>query len=170
MKKLDFPPYIDYTIISELAKNKRLSGTSYPHLLNNLTLIQNQYAHYISNRGNAINIVSQPIANNLKTGLIKNYNTPPEQLKHLEDLRNSSPDICPMCGSSHAGTLDHILPKEDFPEWAVFSWNLVPACECNINRGRTLVGNRANNERILHPYFDTILGNRNISCTIIRLT
>lgn len=166
MKKLDLPPYDDATIIGQLANNRRLSGTSYPHLLNSLPLIQSQYAHYINNSGNAINIVGQPITNDLKTGLIKNYNSPPKDLEHLEDLRNSSPDICPMCGSNHAGTLDHLMPKEDFPEWTVFSWNLVPACECNTKRGQTLIGNAANNERILHPYFDNVLGNRNISCTI----
>lgn len=167
MKKLDLPPYLDSIIINQLANNSTLRGTSYPYLLNNLTLIHSQYTHYINNNGNALNIVSRPISNDLKTGLIKNYNSPPKELKHLTDLRNSSPDICPMCGSNHAGTLDHLMPKENFPEWAVFSWNLVPACECNTKRGQTLIGNRTNNERILHPYFDTVLGNRNISCTII---
>lgn len=167
MKKLPLPHYEDVTIINFLANNRRLHQTTYPHLLNDLALIQSQYTHYINNNGNALNISAQPISNDLKTGIIKNYNNPPKELTHLEDLRTSSPDICPMCGSNHAGTLDHLLPKEDYPEWAVFSYNLVPACECNTKRGQTLIGNRANNERILHPYFDRVLTNRNISCTII---
>lgn len=166
MKKLPLPNYVDTTIITQLAKNEKLHKTSYPHLLNNLTLIKSQYQHYINNNGNALNISKQTIPNDLKEALSKNFNSEPDDLNHLTVLRDSSPDSCPMCGSDHAGTLDHVFPREDYPEWTVFSWNLVPACECNTKRGQTLIGNRVNNERVLHPYFDTELGNRNISCII----
>ncbi len=167
MKKLPLPNYIDITIISKLANNKRLHATSYPHLFNNLDLIKSQYKHYIDNAGNALNISKQNIPNILKKALSKNFNTEPDDLNHLTILRNSSPDSCPMCGSNHSGTLDHVFPREDYPEWTVFSWNLVPACGCNSKRKRKLIGRHSANERILHPYFDNEMSNRNISCTII---
>lgn len=166
MKKLPLPHYVDSTIINQLANNTRLHKTSYPHLLNNLILIQSQYQHYINNNGNALSINSQPIPITLKNALSNNFDSPPKELNHLEVLRNYSKNICPMCGSKNTGTLDHLFPREDYPEWTVFSWNLVPACKCNSIRGRTLVGAVANNERILHPYFDNVLLNRNLSCSI----
>jgi len=166
MRKLPLPTYQDKDITTELANNKKLARTSYPHLLNKLNLILSQYIYYHDNHGNALNITSQKIPEKLKNGLIKNYNNPPKELEYLEELRDSSPDSCPMCGSSHSASLDHLLPKEDYPEWTIFSQNLVPACECNTKRGQTLIGDRVNNERILHPYFDVILQKRNIHCHI----
>lgn len=166
MKKLPLPNYDDTTIITNLANNRKLHKTSYPHLLNNLALIKSQYQHYIVNNGNALNISKQTIPINLKEALSKNFDSKLNDLNHLTKLRNSSPDSCPMCGSDHAGTLDHVFPREDYPEWTVFSWNLVPACGCNSKRRKTLIGRRSSNERILHPYFDSELGNRNMSCII----
>lgn len=73
---------------------------------------------------------------------------------------------CPMCGSLHSGTLDHIFPQSDYPEFAVFSRNLVPACKCNSKRQNDLLGD-GQGERILHPYYDVCLGERLLSarCT-----
>ncbi|WP_426234417.1 HNH endonuclease [Pseudomonas sp. TWP3-2] len=60
---------------------------------------------------------------------------------------------CPMCGNSAVGTVEHYLPKTPFPEFSVFSWNLVPSCNsCNQKRG----SKHANGVRhkLLHPIFD----------------
>jgi len=64
---------------------------------------------------------------------------------------------CPFCGVSEAGTLDHYLPKESYPEFSVLAWNLVPSCaKCNT-RKRTLIVDDGTDVRLfLHPYFDDI--------------
>ncbi|MBY3297647.1 HNH endonuclease [Rhizobium laguerreae] len=64
---------------------------------------------------------------------------------------------CPMCGSPMTGSLDHYLPKEDYPEFSIYSKNLVPACPaCNSGtKGVTYCG-KVPSERFLHPYFDKI--------------
>ncbi|MBH9742077.1 hypothetical protein CJ419_20630 [Vibrio navarrensis] len=30
--------------------------------------------------------------------------------------------------------MDHFLPQADYPEWIIYSRNLVPACDCNSKR------------------------------------
>ncbi|MBY5523567.1 HNH endonuclease [Rhizobium leguminosarum] len=62
---------------------------------------------------------------------------------------------CPMCGSPMTGSLDHYLPKEVYPEFSIYSKNLVPACPaCNSGtKGLTYHGKEPS-ERFLHPYFD----------------
>lgn len=64
---------------------------------------------------------------------------------------------CPMCGSPTTGTLDHYLPRDEYPEFSVLPCNLVPACGlCNSGaKGGTFRGG-ASPQRFLHPYFDTI--------------
>jgi hypothetical protein len=72
-------------------------------------------------------------------------------------LRKMQLSSCPMCGSPVTGTLDHFLPKEIFPEFSVMAANLVPACgHCNSHaKGSTYKGTIPD-ERLIHPYFDTI--------------
>ncbi len=64
---------------------------------------------------------------------------------------------CPMCGSPMTGTLDHYLPKEEYPEFSIYSRNLVPACSaCNSGSKRQTYKGAATPERFLHPYFDAL--------------
>ena len=71
-------------------------------------------------------------------------------------------DVCAMCGGRRVSSLDHVFPKHAYPEYALFSANLVPACQCNTRRGTTSYGGNPG-ERVLHPYFDVILERRLIS-------
>jgi hypothetical protein len=61
---------------------------------------------------------------------------------------------CPMCGSLGGRSLDHALPRADFPEFSILRENLVPACTmCNSDeKGSTYRGRRP--ERFIHPYYD----------------
>lgn len=76
----------------------------------------------------------------------------------LEKLRRGHGLLfCPSCGEAgKPGTLDHYLPKSDYPELAVVIANLTPMCsECQGRKG-TDFQNAAGEKLFLHPYFDTI--------------
>ncbi len=74
---------------------------------------------------------------------------------------------CPYCLVSQAATLDHVLPKAVFPEFAILSKNLVPCCdECQRGKGshwRTPTGGR----RHPHPYYDPADPVPLLACTLI---
>ena len=58
-----------------------------------------------------------------------------------------------MCGGTSVTTLEHVLPKADYPEFAVLSFNLVPCCDgCQRRRS-----NKGKNQAFIHPYFDRSL-------------
>lgn len=64
---------------------------------------------------------------------------------------------CPFCGISETSTLDHYLPKEQYPEFSIFPKNLVPSCAvCNtLKRDRILIeGTEV--RMFLHPCYDAI--------------
>lgn len=45
-------------------------------------------------------------------------------------------NLCPYCTLNEANTMEHILPKEKFPEYSVDTLNLIPACSaCNSKKG-----------------------------------
>ena len=57
------------------------------------------------------------------------------------DLHNKRTYLCkcPYCTISPAGTTEHFLPKEKYPEFAVNALNLLPCCStCNVKKGEKI--------------------------------
>jgi hypothetical protein len=71
-----------------------------------------------------------------------------------ERLLHSSPhNKCPLCGLGYVTTLDHHLPKTDYPALAVTPVNLIPACSyCNKEKLQDIP--TCAEEQTLHPYYD----------------
>ncbi len=64
---------------------------------------------------------------------------------------------CPFCGIGESSTLDHYLPKEQYPEFAVYSLNLVPACSpCNTRKRDKVIDEDTDVRLFVHPHFDEI--------------
>ncbi|MGW3557970.1 hypothetical protein ACWDNT_11465 [Streptomyces sp. NPDC000963] len=74
--------------------------------------------------------------------------------RKYDELKARAPfGRCLLCGNSEIGTLDHHLPKDALPLYAICPVNLVPACgKCNQKKGDR-VGATAY-QRTLHPYYD----------------
>ncbi|WP_143060016.1 HNH endonuclease [Burkholderia contaminans] len=69
----------------------------------------------------------------------------------LEDF-----DECPYCGIGEPKTLDHYLPKEDFPEFSVLPANLIPICNvCNTIYKGTKFLSLAGGRIFMHSYYDS---------------
>lgn len=161
MNKVQLPAYDDSAAFDKLSKNNRLG--SYPQLQPLVGSVQASYAQYVAVNGVPTLVQNQPITATAAAFLKGHYASPPTDLEHITEMRESTEHlVCPMCGSMHSGTLDHYLPKNGFPIFSVFSKNLVPACKCNSKRKETLLGANPG-ERVLHPYFDDCLGERLVS-------
>ncbi|MFF8801446.1 MULTISPECIES: HNH endonuclease [unclassified Methylobacterium] len=84
------------------------------------------------------------------------------ETKPMADLRTKlhKPVLlarCPFCGLGEASTLDHYLPKEQHPQFAVFSRNLIPCCSpCNTRKSKLVVDETTDVRLFLHPYFDVV--------------
>jgi hypothetical protein len=64
---------------------------------------------------------------------------------------------CPFCGISESSTLDHYLPKEQYPEYSVFPNNLVPSCGvCNTLKRDLILDEGTKVRMFLHPCYDLI--------------
>ncbi|MGI2072800.1 HNH endonuclease [Shewanella baltica] len=166
MKKLTPVRVNDLWHLDELAENNALHQTSFPELRNQKQLLIQAYNDYEVNFGNPWLIAAPLISDKLKSGILSHYSSPPTSIDYLDRIKDSSPEVCPMCGGFKPFTRDHILPKSDYQAWAIFSKNLVPACDCNLKRGTALKGDAASQARVLHPYFDDVLSERLLSCKI----
>jgi hypothetical protein len=64
-------------------------------------------------------------------------------------------NICPLCSHGQVSTLDHYLPKSDFPRLAVAPINLIPSC-FDCNKYKLTTSPSKPEEETLHPYYDNI--------------
>ncbi|MCK1453591.1 hypothetical protein IVB36_22630 [Bradyrhizobium sp. 35] len=72
-------------------------------------------------------------------------------------LKRISVARCPFCGIGESSTLDHYLPKEQYPEFSVFPKNLVPSCAvCNTRKRDRILDKGTNVRMFLHPCYDLI--------------
>lgn len=61
---------------------------------------------------------------------------------------------CPYCGQRNVRTLDHFLPKSQYPKLSITPLNLIPCCsDCNKDKkDKTIM---QNSDLIIHPYYDS---------------
>ncbi|MEK4151752.1 HNH endonuclease [Carnobacterium sp. FSL E2-0243] len=65
---------------------------------------------------------------------------------------------CPYCGHRNVSTVDHYLPKSNYPFLCVVMENLVPSCkDCNTDKKDKNI--TSNGDLIIHPYFDREIDN-----------
>ncbi len=63
--------------------------------------------------------------------------------------------VCPLCSHRPVETLDHYLPKKDFPRLTTTPVNLVPSC-FTCNKLKLSKKPSCLEEETLHPYYDDI--------------
>ena len=166
MNKLNKPVFKDYSAFKVLSANGNLKH--HLALAGQDSFMLNAYRQYIEKKGflkvNACGIVSSATAEALRYY----YKEPLKCISIINTIRSvNANSLCPMCGSMHSGTLDHVLPKESYPEFAIFTKNLVPACKCNVFKSTTIAN--AAGHRMLHPYFDNVLSQRLIRAEFTKL-
>lgn len=117
------------------------------------------YSLYSEAKGNP-SLVS-PLAASVEEGtaLRDNYRLtrPASPLQGLRaEIFGLAPrEVCLICGRGSVGSLDHHLPKSQYPEFSILALNLVPACETCNEKKRNHIGTEATG-RFLHPYYDKI--------------
>ncbi len=118
---------------------------------------------YLAQRGNPESIAPWPeVAHKPVGDKFRNLYLYPSddsvQKPILDELRKRTLTYCPACGEDGTpNTLDHYLPKEKYPEFAVTPANLFPMCDiCQGAKGAKVLSQ--NQERLfVHPYFDAFL-------------
>lgn len=135
-------------------RSLKLLTEGYGDLKDSFNSISQAYGNYINSQGSpyilAVGLTKEE-ANCLHLAYesgAKKYN-----LQWIPSIREVLIGSCPMCGSANIGTVEHYLPKTPFPEFSVFSFNLVPSCStCNQKRGSSHANGAV--QKLLHPIFD----------------
>ncbi|ENM6584235.1 hypothetical protein AB8I92_004662 [Vibrio alginolyticus] len=164
--KVPMPDYDSLAVINDVVAERRKFLAFYRAIIDDL---REQVLSYIENQGDPTKVLplrlrdytaSDAEAESRKDSLINLYSPKSHQIPYdiLDEMRNEHGLLfCPSCGEDGApGTLDHYLPKTEFPELAVCIANLTPMCStCQGEKSAdyiTIDGKKA----FLHPYYDEI--------------
>ena len=137
----------DKTLASIIKKN--------PLFTSHKSAWETAYATYRVEHGNPWKVTATVFDPPIKDEQLRLYESrksggPIKRIRNTPGIR-----CCPVCGSPSIGTLDHYLPKDAYPEFAVLPSNLIPACGlCNSGAKGVAIKGTLQDHRFLHPYFD----------------
>lgn len=156
MRRLDTPAANDDEALNQLtSRGKHQKAVSARR-----ADIRQQYKIYQESQGNPWLLPVTNAFDDIKPSLHSLYKSPPPHFVYIDELRHSTQGACPVCGGASAATLDHHLPKDIFPQFSLYSRNLVPACNrCNHVKGVRYLGANVG-ERGVHPYFDDFVASQ----------
>lgn len=156
MRNLTLPGVNDRAYFLKIAKAKQ--APSRLLLLRIRRSVNSRYKEYIRCASRLESLPSSSMSKAEAAALVNCYSS---KTKHLKTLRGELlyPDIedfseCPLCGIGEPDTLDHYLPKDEFPEFSILSKNLIPVCgPCNssykglkwLDKGKRI---------FIHTYYD----------------
>jgi 5-methylcytosine-specific restriction endonuclease McrA len=96
-----------------------------------------------------------------KYALIHCYNGKTKKIKELKKAIIDKQSTyfqskCTYCGVGGTEYMDHYLPKDDYPEYSVHSYNLIPCCSyCNEKKSESFL-DKLGTRKVFNPYFDSI--------------
>ncbi len=125
---------------------------------------------YIDAAGSPSEVSTWPDIEHKSNSFLNLYLSPAEgsvQGEVLATMRNHDLSLCPACGEAGApNTLDHYLPKRQYPHFCVTPYNLFPMCDaCQTNK-KEKTGDAVDPRFFLHPYFDVFVANQVLALTI----
>lgn len=99
-----------------------------------------------------------------KEALEKLYSSPTKTAGELKMKIKTKNEYlaCPYCGIGEIETIEHILPKGFFPEFSIYSANLIPCCfKCNLLKGDNIKDN-TNNEYVTYNFYQDEVPNEEL--------
>ncbi len=117
------------------------------------------YIEYAEAVPEVANLPEIDISDPQSSALLHAYNNKTVPLTKLRSnlLQRVSVARCPFCGIGESSTLDHYLPKELKPQFAILAENLIPCCgPCNTRKWKHVVDKETDARLFIHPYYDEI--------------
>lgn len=155
MLQIDLPDIDNIRLWDEIVSKKR--GIRKEKLLRYRQQVLDRYTFYQSHYKSLEEIVplNKSFWENIKEDLQSCYGNN-VAFDEARKILLSSVFKCPYCLLNRPNTLDHYFDKSDYPEYSVFTPNLIPCCsECNSLKGTSLFDD-IQQRQFIHFYLDGI--------------
>ena len=119
--------------------------------------VKEDYEKYDTDKYSLENLIPDVRVTSVKDELIGCYKEGEYVDKLKQQIKDNIPNqlkgLCLYCLIPGTSTLDHYIPKSKYPEFSIYSDNLIPCCrDCNSYKSTTW--KRGNDRIIFNPYFD----------------
>lgn len=138
----------------------------------NIGVINNRFAEYDTKKDCLENIIdsnfTKAFDEELYDSLFNLYDSK-ESLK--SEIRKISGVKCPYCSINESPFhVDHFLPRSKFPEFSIYTYNLIAVCaSCNSRyKGDDFVDSNGN-RLFFNPYFDSFINQLQLLKCLIRI-
>lgn len=125
------------------------------------TQLERQYYLYSGIITNRTTPPAPTVFNLHRKLLIDYYENAPAALKRelLKRRNEHKLYFCPFCGNpKKPDTLDHFIPKDEWPEYSILPNNLVPQCrDCAPIKGENYYSQKDMTAKFAHPFYSNIL-------------
>ncbi|WP_164417384.1 hypothetical protein [Pseudomonas viridiflava] len=169
VSRLPRPDFDDVKLIHDVVE-QRLRGVNGGYFKNIRVAWKQRVRDYVTASGNPEILNPWPRAVSFKTRFLTLYNSPQPnsvQKPMLERLRKRTLQMCPACGEDGTpNTLDHYLPKNEYPDFSITAVNLSPMCDTCQGKKLEQVLNDDGERIFLHPYFDEFLDQQVLELSI----
>ncbi len=162
MKTYDLKDCFDVYKETVERKRDKVSKTELQNIENSVKKCYNEYKTHFNN--NDLECLAPAKVGQAHKGVLLDlFNS---QNKIVQDFRKrffeinkqTYNNLCPYCVINSSNTTDHILPKEEYPEFAINVLNLIPCCgNCNGVKGKRVVNDK--NERLFLNFYTDNLPN-----------
>lgn len=135
-------------------------------------IVKDCYSSFEGNKDKLENIGISPTFDTFeKDALLHCYNGNTKKVRDLKDAIINNQNIhyrtkCAYCGIGDSNYMDHYLPKDDFPQYSVHIYNLIPSCSyCNEKKSKLFL-DKEGVRKIFNPYFEEIGNEPILICNV----
>ena len=160
MKKMSAPDGTTASVLFNTVISRKKNRDYVNSLRKNSGYVLNRYEIYNANKERLEKIGASSITADIdKAALHTSFNNTFKKdikNKELKKVYESCQGICPYCGESKIEEVDHYVPKEDYPEFTLYPYNLIPICnKCNKRKSSKFLDN-IGNRQFINYYYDEI--------------
>ncbi len=170
MRQIVLPAVDDEQVYDQVTAAKRQSR---PYLLSARSTVFDAYDSYATAAPDLAHLPPVVLTKRQQEALIHAYSVETKPFARLRE-QLADPVIlarCPFCGIGETSTLDHYLPKELHPQFAIYSRNLVACCSpCNTRKSDLVLNDATDTRLFLHPYFDLVPNKQFVTVQITLMT
>lgn len=156
MQSLSNPKIDDFSVFEHIVANKNTDRKKRLNQYKNFVF--ERYNDYENNKDSLESIMpsdKRKLPETIKNDLLSCYSDNVTFRQVRKQILGDG-NKCPYCTINTATTIDHYFDKIDYPEFSVYSRNLIRSCaDCNQKKG-TKVFDKNGNRQYLHFYFDVI--------------
>lgn len=177
MKKIEKPAFNISTVIKDAISNLSNTGLKEETLLNISTFQDFENDFDSKKQSNEIYLIRRnvTVSDSINYVFLKKLyedrmlNKNNAARAYYDNIIISSPNgKCSNCNQRETTTLDHYLPKADYPILSVSLLNLIPCCAV-CNKDKLINYPTSKEEETIHPYYDDIDFLSWLKCRIIEI-